>query len=165
MTRLTRQLILCLASALLLIGCGENPQEQAAQLAQQTTALCEEGRLDEARLLIDSLRRTYPDIVEARKAALRLHQDVELKIAQQELTRTDSLLVLANRELEALQKQVEADKSALKATADELTLLTTTRMRRDSIRTQYEALGMKIRYIRKKQKELESEASKVEKSK
>ena len=105
MTRLTRQLILCLASALLLIGCGENPQEQAAQLAQQATALCEEGRLDEARLLIDSLRRTYPDIVEARKAALRLHQDVELKIAQQELTHTDSLLVLANSELESQQKR------------------------------------------------------------
>ena len=157
MIRLTRQLILCLASALLLIGCGENPQEQAAQLAQQATALCEEGRLDEARLLIDSLRRTYPDIVEARKAALRLHQDVELKIAQQELTRTDSLLVLANRELEALQKQVDAHKAALTATAEELTNLTRTRMRRDSIRTQFEALGMKIRYIRQKQEEVKSE--------
>jgi len=30
-------------------------------------------------------------------------------------------------------------------------------MRRDSIRTQYEALGMKIRYIRKKQKETQDQ--------
>lgn len=103
--------------------------------------------------------------INRRKAELKLHQETELKRAQEELWLTDSLLQQANAELEALQKQVEADKSALKATADELTLLTTTRMRRDSIRTQYEALGMKIRYIRKKQKELESEASKVEKSK
>ena len=153
MTRLTRQLILCLASAMLLIGCGENPQEQAAQLAQQAATLCEEGRLNEARLLIDSLRHTYPDIVEARKAALRLHQDVELKIAQQELTHTDSLLVLANSELESLQKQVDAHKAALTATAEELTNLTRTRMHRDSIRTQFEALGRKIRYIRQKQNE------------
>ena len=157
MIRLTRLLILCLAPALLLIACGETPQEQAALLAQQATTLCEEGRLDEARLLIDSLRRTYPDIVEARKAALRLHQDVELKIAQQELRRTDSMLVLANRELEALQQQVDAHKTALTATAEELTSLTRTRMRRDSIRTLFEALGMKIRYIRQKQNEGKSE--------
>lgn len=103
--------------------------------------------------------------INRRKVELKLHQETELKRAQEELWLTDSLLQQANAELETLQKQVEADKSALKATADELTLLTTTRMRRDSIRTQYEALGMKIRYIRKKQKELESEASKVEKSK
>lgn len=135
------------------IACGETPQQQAEQLAQQAATLCEEGRLDEARLLIDSLRRTYPNIVEARNAALRLHQDVELKIAQQELTRTDSLLVLANRELEALQQEVDAHKAALKATAEELTNVTRTRMRRDSIRTQFEAIGMKIRYIRQKQKE------------
>ena len=103
--------------------------------------------------------------INRRKVELKLHQETELKRAQEELWLTDSLLQQVNAELEALQKQVEADKSALKATADELTLLTTTRMRRDSIRTQYEALGVKIRYIRKKQKELESEASKVEKSK
>jgi hypothetical protein len=148
-----RRLIIYIIAILWVIACGETPQEQAAQLAEKAATCCEEGRLTEARLLIDSLRRTYPDIVEARKAALRLHQDVELKIAQQELARTDSILVLANRELEARQQQVDAHKAALKATAEELTLLTKTRMRRDSIRTQYEALGMKIRYIRKKQKE------------
>ena len=148
-----KQLIFCLTIALLMTGCGESPQEQAAQLAEQAAACCEDGQLDQARLLIDSLRRTYPDIVEARKAALKLHQDVELKIAQQELARTDSMLVLANRELEAQQQQVDAHKAALKATAEELTQLTRTRMHRDSIRTQFETLGAKIRYIRQKQKE------------
>ena len=148
-----KRLIICITTTLLVIACGETPQEQAAQLAEKAATYCEEGRLTEARALIDSLRRTYPDIVEARKAALKLHQDVELKIAQQELARTDSMLVLANRELEARQQQVDAHKAALKATAEDLTLLTETRMKRDSIRTQYEALGLKIRYIRKKQKE------------
>ena len=95
--------------------------------------------------------------INRRKAELKQHQETELKRAQEELWLTDSLLQQANAELEALQKQVEADKSALKATAEELTLLTNTRIRRDSIRTQFEALGMKIRYIRKKQKEVESE--------
>ena len=95
--------------------------------------------------------------INRRKAELKQHQETELKRAQEELRLTDSLLQLANTELETLQKQVEADKLALKATAEELTLWTQTRIRRDSIRTQFEALGMKIRYIRKKQKEVESE--------
>lgn len=138
----------------MLVACGKSPQEQAALLAEQASTLCEEGQFDKARALIDSLRRTYPDNVEARKTALRLHQQVELKAAQEELLRADSLLVLANRELETLQKQVDAHKATLTATADELTLLTMTRMRRDSIRTLYETLGAKIRYIRKKQKEV-----------
>ena len=138
----------------MLVACGKSPQEQVALLAEQASTLCEEGQFDKARALIDSLRRTYPDNVEARKTALRLHQQVELKAAQEELLRADSLLVLANRELEALQKQVDAHKATLTATADELTLLTMTRMRRDSIRTLYETLGAKIRYIRKKQKEV-----------
>ena len=152
-----KRLIICLTTVWL-IACGETPQQQAELLAQQAATLCEEGRLDEARMLIDSIRHTYPDIVEARKAALRLHQDVELKIAQQELARTDSVLSIANRELEALQQQVDAHKAALTATAEELTNLTQTRMRRDSIRTQFEALGMKIRYIHQKQKEVTDNA-------
>jgi hypothetical protein len=49
--------------------------------------------------------------------------------------------------------EVEAHKKALKATPEELTALTQLRVRRDSIRTQYEALGLKIRYIRKKMSE------------
>lgn len=95
--------------------------------------------------------------INRRKAALKEHQATELKRAQDELLLTDSLLQQANAELEALQKQVDEDKAALKATAEELTLLTQTRVRRDSIRTQYEALGMKIRYIRKKQKETQDQ--------
>ena len=142
-----KRLIIILA-AVWLVACGESPQEQAELLARQAAECCEDGRLDEARMLIDSLRRTFPDIVEARKAALRLHQDVELKIAQQELARTDSVLVVVNRQLDSLQQQ---------ATAEELTALTLTRVRRDSIRTQFEALGMKIRYIRQKQEEGKSE--------
>ena len=72
---------------------------------------------------------------------------------QDELAKTDALLLSANQELENLQKQVEEHKQALKATPEELTLLTRTRMKRDSIRTQFETLGAKIRYIRQKMKE------------
>ena len=49
---------------------------------------------------------------------------------------------------------MERDKAALCATPEELTMLTRTRMKRDSLRTQTEVLGAKIRYIHKKQKEM-----------
>ena len=90
--------------------------------------------------------------INRRKAALVEHQQTELKKAETELWKTDSLLLIANKELEAMTQQVEEHKNALKATEEELTALTKLRVKRDSIRTQYEALGLKIRYIHKKMK-------------
>ena len=90
-----------------------------------------------------------------RKAALEEKQQTELLKAQEELRLTDSLLLIAEKELAEMTPGVEAHKKALKATPEELTALTQLRVRRDSIRTQYEALGLKIRYIRKKIKEVE----------
>ena len=91
--------------------------------------------------------------INRRKAALVEHQQTELKKAQDELWLTDSLLQVTNKELEAMTQEVEAHKKALKATPEELNALTKLRVKRDSIRTQYETLGLKIRYIRKKQSE------------
>ena len=95
--------------------------------------------------------------INRRKAALKEKQVTELRKAQDELRLTDSLLQRANHELDSLQQQVDAHKKALKATPEELTLLTKTRIKRDSIRTQFEVLGAKIRYIREKIKEGNSE--------
>ena len=60
---------------------------------------------------------------------------------------------LVQHDFDYQQTKVEKDKAALRATAEELTMLTKTRMKRDSLRTQCEVLGAKIRYIHKKQKE------------
>jgi len=144
--------ILTLAASLMLAACGNPEKEQAEQLLNEARNYYEQGDLDAARLTIDSLRKAYPNIVEVRKQALTLHQDVELKKAEIELAKTDSLLQTANQELAAMQADVEAHKKALKATPEELSLLTRTRIRRDSIRTQFETLGAKIRYIHQKQK-------------
>ena len=91
--------------------------------------------------------------INRRKAALVEKQETELKKAQAELWKTDSLLQLTNQKFDSLTKEVELHKQAMKATPEELTALTQLRIKRDSIRTQYEALGLKIRYIHKKQKE------------
>ena len=98
--------------------------------------------------------------INRRKAALKEKQETELRKAQEELRVTDSLLQVTNHVLDSLQQKVEKDKAALKATPEELTLLTKTRIKRDSIRTQFEVLGAKIRYIREKMKEGEMEKTK-----
>lgn len=138
---------------LFLASCGNREKEQAAQLLSEARAHFEEGALDAARADIDSIKKAFPNIVEARKGALKLHQEIELKAAQDELVKTDSLLQIANKELEDLQKEVDNHKASLKATSEELTRLTRTRIWRDSIRTQFETLGAKIRYIHQKQEE------------
>ena len=148
-----KKTIMIIAAVLFLTGCGNNEKEQANQLIEAAKAHFEQGALDAARADIDSLRKQFPNVVEARKAALQLHQEIELKAAQNELAATDSLLQITNQELDALQNQVDQHKKALKATPEELTKLTTTRIKRDSIHTQFETLGAKIRYIRQKQKE------------
>ena len=154
-----RKIVIVLVGALLLTACGKNQEQTAKQLAAEARTLLENGDPEGARVATDSLRRTFPDIVEARKSVIRLHQDIELKRAQKELALTDSTLQIANRELDSLQEKVEMHKTALQATPEELTALTRMKMRRDSIRTQFETIGAKIRYIHQKQKE----SGKVEK--
>ena len=100
------------------------------------------------------MRKVFPNAIDTRKKALKLYQNIELKKTQQELTMTDSLLQAVNHDYTYQQEKVERDKAALRATPEELTMLTLTRMKRDSLRTQYEVLGAKIRYIHKKQKEM-----------
>ena len=96
----------------------------------------------------------YPGAIETRKQALILQQNIELKRSQEELAIVDSLLQVVKRDYETLKLKVEKDKQELRATPEELTMLTKTRVRRDSLQTRFEVLCAKIRYIHKKQKEL-----------
>ena len=96
--------------------------------------------------------------IEARKAALRQKQEVELKRSQEELAVIDSTLEAVKRDYEQQKIQVEQDKQALRATPEELTRLTKTRVLRDSLQTRFEVLCAKIRYIHQKQKEMQEES-------
>ena len=149
-----RRMVLSVMSTLFLVSCGENTtQKQAEEMLEKAGVSYEQGRYNEALTVIDSLRKVFPNAIDTRKKALKLYQDIELKKAQLELATTDSLLQAVNHDYTYQQEKVERDKAALRATPEELTMLTLTRMKRDSLRTQYEVLGAKIRYIHKKQKE------------
>jgi hypothetical protein len=150
-----RRLVLSATALLMLWSCGGNEaQKQAEEMLEKAGVCFEQGQYDEALTVIDSLRKIFPSAIDTRKKALKLYQDIELKKTQQELAVTDSLLQAVNHDYAYQQEKVERDKAALRATPEELTMLTLTRMKRDSLRTQTEVLGAKIRYIHKKQKEM-----------
>ena len=148
-------LLLTIATAgiLLAAACKDNKQQQAEQLLEQAEQQFSAKDYSSALRLIDSLRNVYPNAIDTRRKALKLYQDIELKRAQEELLVADSLLQEVQHDLNYQQTKAEKDKAALRATPEQLTQLTRTRMRRDSLRTQCKTLGAKIRYIRKKQKE------------
>lgn len=128
-------------------------QHEADIMLQRAQTLFEARQYDRALIVIDSLRKVYPNAIDARKQALKLHQDIELTRAQEELAVADSALQAVSRDYEQQKRQAEADILALKAKPDQLTRLTKMRVRRDSLQTQFDVLCAKIRYIHKKQRE------------
>ena len=141
-------------SAVVLMACSDTTQNAANQMLQQANRQFEEGHYDRALITIDSLRKVYPGAIETRKQALRLHQNIELKRSQEELALVDSALQAVKHDYEYQRQKVEKDTRELRATPEELTMLTKTRVRRDSLQTRFDVLCAKIRYIHKKQKEL-----------
>ncbi|MCR5269938.1 MAG: hypothetical protein K6D91_02835 [Prevotella sp.] len=102
-------------------------------------------------LVATACNNSRRDEIEQRRAALKHKQDSTLLASQHELARVDSALEAAKAEYEQKKAIVEEHKSQLKATAEELTELTMLRMKRDSLQVQWNTLGHKIKYIRKKQ--------------
>jgi multidrug efflux pump subunit AcrA (membrane-fusion protein) len=140
--------------AAMLVACSDEKQKAAEQMLQKASLQFEQRQYDRALITIDSLRKVYPGAIETRKQALILQQNIELKRSQEELAIIDSLLQVVKSDYETLKLKVEKDKQELRATPEELTMLTKTRVRRDSLQTRFEVLCAKIRYIHKKQKEL-----------
>jgi hypothetical protein len=134
-------------------ACQDAKQQEATRMLDRAGQLFDEQRYDRALIVIDSLRKTYPGALETRKQALRLQQNIELKRSQEELSRVDSMLQAVKHDYEYQKQKVEKDKQELRATPEELTMLTKTRVRRDSLQTRFDVLCAKIRYIHKKQKE------------
>ena len=137
----------------MLSACSDSRQKAAEQMLERAGQLFEQRQYDRALIVIDSLRKTYPTAIDIRKQALTLQQNIELKWSQEELAVLDSTLQAVNLDYEQQKQKVDKAKAELRATAEELTMLTKTRVRRDSLQTRFAALCAKIRYIHKKQKE------------
>lgn len=140
--------------AVVLAACGDSrAQREADALLEQANECFQRGEYDEALHTIDSLRKVYPNALETRKKALTLYQNVALKQAQEDLAHTDSMMQAVNHDYTYQKMKVEKDKKELRATAEELTMLTRTKMKLDSLKVRFDMQCAKIKYIHKRQKE------------
>ena len=139
---------------MLTVSCGGSDAQQAAEnMLEQAEKYFSEGSYDRAKIAIDSLRKVYPGAVETRKKALKLFQNISLKEAQEDLAVTDSALQAVTLDYKYIKDKVDRDKAELRATAEELETLTSTKMKLDSLKVRFDMQCAKIKYIHKKQKE------------
>ena len=134
-------------------SCGEKEDPELTTMMQQIRDAYENHHDQECIDSIQSLRERFPNAIEARKECLTLFQNASLRIAEEDLARTDSALEAVKTEYQHLKKNVDAHRAALNATAQEMTALTLKKMERDSLQTRFDALCLEIRLIHKRQKE------------
>lgn len=143
-----------LALAAIMAACGENSAKaEADKLLEQAETEFDNKQYDKALATIDSLRKVYPNAIETRKKALVMHQNIALKQAQADLAHTDSMMQAVTHNYNYQKAKVEKDKKELRATAEELQMLTLTKMKLDSLKVRFDVQCAKIKYIHKKQKE------------
>ena len=147
------RLAICVTfSTVLFTSCEKNPE--AKQLLKEIQADYEAGNYQRVIYSIDSMRHYYPDAVEERREALKLHQEASLKMAQANLAEVDSALQAAIRQFDERKPQVEAHRKACTATQEELQQFNELRAHRDSLQGVFNLECAKIKYIHKRQKEL-----------
>lgn len=145
---------LALCAMLVLAGCGENAMEnQARELLEQAKTEFKGGDYAKALATIDSLRKNCPEAIEARKQALRLYQEVELKRAQLTVEGVDTVLQRVEREYQDMKKTVDALREKSAATVEQLRAVNLMRVKRDSLQTVFDVECAKIKYIKKKMEE------------
>ena len=119
-------------------GCTQTEDEKAAPLLAEIYALYEKGDYRAALDSITSLREHHPKAVKARKEALAVWQNASLKMAQDDVAKTDVLLHEAtqqwNSETDLYKKNM-------------------LRVRCDSLQARYEAMCGVVRMIHLRQKQ------------
>ena len=87
--------------ALLLVGCSQD-EKKAGDLLQRAESSFLQGNFSEAKLQIDSVKILYPKAFDARKAAIKLMQRVDLEEQQRSLVYLDSMLNVKQHSLDSI---------------------------------------------------------------
>ena len=125
-----------IAVLLMLSSCQQKENtSDASQLLEVVKQLYEDGHYSEALDSIESLRSKYPTAIEERRQALRLWQEASLKMAQDDIAKTDSALQATTRQMEAETRIYERNMLGVK---------------KDSLQARYEAMIGVVRMIRKR---------------
>ena len=92
--------------------------------------------------------------IRLRKEALVHKQDSVLKTSQKEVEELDKEIQTVNRKYNQMKHEAQVAHDAGTATAEQLREVTRMRMHRDSLKTRFDMLCAKIKYIRKRQSEM-----------
>ena len=122
----------------LFAACAENRQDMAASMLSKINSLYQQGKYCEALDSISALRTKFPKDIKARTEALKLWQAASLKMAQNDVARTDSLLQAT---LKAIPREPDLYRANMM------------RVRRDSLKARYEAMCGVVRMIRYRQRQ------------
>jgi hypothetical protein len=125
--------------ALLVAGCGQTEDEKAAPLMQRIDSLYASKDYQATLNAIRKLRHDYPRAIKSRERALTIWQDASLKMAQEDVGRTDSALQATTARWRAAKTIRERNQLKVKV---------------DSLQVRYDALCGTIRVIHRRQEEL-----------
>lgn len=139
-----KQLTLITLVILTLASCAQTDEDKAEEMLQRINALYEEGNYRAALDSITVLRENYPTAIEARKAALVVWQNASLKMAQDDVAKTDVLLQQTIAELNTTTDRYRRNMLGVK---------------RDSLQARYEAMCGVVRMIHIRQKNQSNEHS------
>ena len=109
-----------------------------------------------AALMLTACGNSRRAEIEARKAALKQKQDSALTASQERLAQGDSLLEQVKTEHDRQHEWVMSHSTQLNGQSPEVLRLNQLRAHRDSLQAEWETLGAKIKYIRKRQAESDS---------
>lgn len=122
----------------LVVGCAKNSDEEAKPLLDKISSLYKAGNYRAALDSIVVLRSRYPSAIESRKKALRIWQSASLRMAQDEIGKTDIKLQEAYRQLDSVTDRYKANMLRVKC---------------DSLKARYDAMCGVVRMIHIRQKE------------
>lgn len=131
-----RKIIPFFVALALFAACQQTEDEKAAPLMNTIDSLYKAGNYQATLNAITRLRAQHPKAIESREKALKIWQDASLKMAQQDVGRTDSAL-------QATIRQYNAEKNLYRKNM--------LRVKRDSLQTRYEALCGTVLVIHRKQ--------------
>lgn len=126
---------------LAIAACNKKEEHSALRLVERIDSLHAAGCYAEVLDSVESLRLKYPKAVEARRHALKVWQEASLALSRQDVGRTDSALQAVKAQMKTAKSNLERNKL---------------RVRCDSLQARYDILCTQVRYIVRKQTELDT---------
>lgn len=102
----------------------------------------------------ESKHNKLQEEIRQRKEALIRRQDSTLKASQKEVEQLDKEIQVVTQKYNQMKREAQLAHDAGTATAEQLRSVTRMRMHRDSLKTRFDMLCAKIKYIRRRQSEM-----------